>query len=65
MAWQEIALLAGLVLAALGLLIWISRELAQPLEWLIDADNEELPHEAALDESAPAGSPALEHLHRF
>ena len=63
MAWEEFALLGALGVIALGLLVWISRELAQPLEWLIDSD-EELPNEPA-DGGAGAASPALGHLHRF
>lgn len=63
MAWQEIALLALMGVVALGLLVWISRELARPLEWLIDAD-ENLPNEPN-HEAGTTASPALEHLHRF
>ena len=37
MEWQELAFAALLVLAALVIVGWISRQLQQPLEWMIDS----------------------------
>ena len=37
MEWHELILIAGLALAALAIVNWISSQLQRPLEWMIDS----------------------------
>lgn len=37
MEWHEWLVIAGLAVAALAMMGWISRQLQRPLEWMIDS----------------------------
>ncbi|WP_284619078.1 hypothetical protein [Aquabacterium humicola] len=37
MEWHEWLVVAGLAVAALAMMGWISRQLQRPLEWMIDS----------------------------